>query len=84
MTVDGDCAIDDFVLKDGVVYDSVLRIVNAAPNEVKVTLPSGYVYETIGTVSPLVLPASSKSLLTITRTADRTFLVTRQTLNVIQ
>ena len=84
VAVDGDCAIDDFVLKDGVVYDSVLRIVNTAPNEVKVTLPSGYVYETIGTASPLVLPASSKSLLTITRTADRTFLVTRQTLNVIQ
>ena len=82
--VDGDCAIDDFVLKDGMVYDSVLRIVNTAPNEVKVTLPSGYVYETIGTASPLVLPASSKSLLTITRTVDRTFLVTRQTLNVIQ
>ena len=84
VTVDGDCAIDGFVLKDGMVYDSVLRIVNTAPNEVKVTLPSGYVYETIGTASPLVLPASSKSLLTITRTADRTFLVTRQTLNVIQ
>ncbi len=84
VTVDSDCAIDEFVLKDGKVYDCVLRIVNTAGHDVKLTLPSGYVYETIGSASPLVLPASSKSLLTITRTADRTFLVTRQTLNVIQ
>lgn len=79
----GDCFIDNFVLKDGKVYDSVLRIVNKADHEVYLVPPAGYVYETIGNDTPLTLPASSTSLLTITRTDDKTFLVTRQTLNVI-
>ena len=84
VNVYGDCPIGDFVLKDGKVYDSVLRIVNKTGSEAYVILPDGYVYETIGNSSPLVVPASSTSLLTITRTDDKTFLVTRQTLNVIQ
>ena len=41
--VNGDCAIDSFVLKDGEVYDCALRIVNTADHDVKVSLPSGYV-----------------------------------------
>ena len=82
--VDGDCAIDKFVLKNGEVYDSILRIVNTADHDVKLTLPTGYSYETFEGVDPLTIPASSRNLLSITRTADKTFLVSREKLKTVQ
>ena len=84
VTVDGDCAIDEFVLKDGEVYDSMLRIVNTADHDVKLTLPAGYDYETFEGVAPLTIPANSRNLLSITRTDERTFLVSRERLKTIQ
>ena len=44
VTVDADCAIDSFVLKDGEVYDSVLYVSNIADRAVTLTLPTGYAY----------------------------------------
>ena len=84
VTVDDDCAIDSFVLKDGEVYDSVLRIVNTADRDVTLTLPVGHVYETFEGVNPLKIPASSTNILTITRTEANTFLVSREKLRTIQ
>ena len=84
VTVDSDCAIDEFVLKDGEVYDSMLRIVNTADHEVKLTLPTGYVYETFEGVDPLTIPANSRNMLSITRTEDKTFLVSREKLKTIE
>ena len=84
VTVDGDCAIDEFVLVDGKVYDCVLRIVNTANAAVTLTLPEGYTYETFKGAKPLTIPANSRNILTITRTADRVFLVSRRELAVIE
>ena len=84
VTVDADCAIDSFVLTNGKVYDSVLRIVNTSASEVHLTLPAGYVYETFRGAKPLTIPANSRNMLTITRTADDTFLVTREALETVQ
>ena len=84
VTVNSDCAIDSFVLRDGKVYDSMLRIVNTADHEVRLKLPSGYVYETFEGVDPLTIPANSRNMLSITRTADKTFLVSREKLKTIQ
>ena len=84
VTVDADCAIDSFVLEDGKVYDCVLRIVNTADHDVKVSLPSGYDYETFEGVAPLTIPANSRNILSITRTDERTFLVSRERLKTIQ
>ena len=82
--VDGDCAIDKFVLKDGKVYDCALRIVNVANHDVKLTLPSGYTYETFKGVKPLTIPANSRNVLSITRTAGNTFLVSREELETVE
>ena len=84
VTIDSDCAIDSFVLKDGKVYDCALRIVNVANHDVKLTLPSGYTYETFEGVDPLTIPANSRNMLSITRTADKTFLVSREKLKTVQ
>ena len=84
VTVDEDCAIDEFVLKDGKVYDCVLRIVNTAEREVTLTLPAGYEYEAFKGATPLRIPASSRNIITITRTSDRTFLVSREELETVQ
>ena len=84
VTVDDDCAIDSFVLKAGQVYDSVLRIVNTANLDVKLTLPAGHVYETFEGVNPLKIPTNSTNILTITRTEANTFLVSREKLKTIQ
>ena len=84
VTVDADCAIDSFVLTDGKVYDTVLRIVNTADHAVTLSLPSGYSYERFKGTSPLTIPANSANMLTITRTADRVFFVTREELESIQ
>ena len=84
VTIDTDCAIDQFVLTDGKVYDTVLRIVNTSDNAVHLTLPSGYTYETFRDARPLTIPANSRNMLTITRTADDTFLITREVLETVQ
>ena len=84
VTVDGDTALDAFVLKSGKVYDSVLRIVNTADDDVVLTLPEGNVYETLKGVSPLTIPANSRNILTITRTDGNVFLVTREELETVQ
>lgn len=84
VTVDNDCAIDSFVLTDGKVYDTVLRIVNTADHAVTLPLPPGYSYERFKGTSPLTIPANSTNMLTITRTADRVFFVTREELESIQ
>ena len=84
VTVDGDCAIDEFVLKDGKVYDSVLRIVNTATKAVTLTLPAKYEYETFKGSKPLTILAGSRNILTITRTAAGTILVSRRELESVQ
>jgi hypothetical protein len=84
VTVDTDCAIDSFVLKDGEVYDSVLYVSNIADDSVKLTLPSGFVYKTYKGTKPLVIPARSQCMLSITRVADKTFLVSREELEDVQ
>ena len=78
--IDGDTAIDSFVLKDGKVYDAVVRIVNLSAFEAKITLPADYIYEKFKGTNPLVVPASSTNLLTITRTKGDTFLLSREEL----
>lgn len=83
VTVDSDCAIDEFVLADGKVYDCAVRIVNTADAAVQISLPSGYVYESFVGAAPLTLPPHSTNMLTITRTGDRTFLVARRQLQPI-
>ena len=84
VTVNSDCAIDSFVLKDGKVYDSVLYISNTAGQAVTLTLPSGYVYKAIKGARPLNIPANSQSILSITRVANNVFLVSREDLETIQ
>ena len=84
VTVEADCAIDSFVLTDGKVYDTVLRVVNTSDGEVHLTFPPGHVYETFRGARPLTIPANSRNMLTITRTADDTFLVSREELETVQ
>ena len=84
VTVDGDCAIDSFVLKDGEVYDSVLYVSNISDRAVTLTLPTGYAYKTYKRTKPLEIPAKSQCMLSITRVADRTFLVSREELEDVQ
>ena len=84
VTVNSDCAIDSFVLKEGKVYDSVLYISNTADHVVTLTLPSGYVYKAIKGARPLDIPANSQSILSITRVANNVFLVSREDLETIQ
>ena len=57
---------------------------NTAAEDVTVTLPTGYSYETFKSATPLTIPANSRNILTITRTSDSTFLVTREELAVLQ
>jgi hypothetical protein len=80
VTVGRDTSIDSFVLSDGKVFDSVLRIVNTSASAVKLTLPSGYEYETMKGARPLIIPPLSRNILTLTRVADGVFLVTREEL----
>ena len=86
ITIDADYVIeaDKFKLTDKKVFDTVLRIVNEASTDVTLTLPSGHVYETFEGADPLVIPANSRNLLTITRTDDNVFLVSREKLRVIE
>lgn len=78
--IDGDAAIDSFVLKDGKVYDSVVRIVNTSASAAKISLPGGFIYEKFKGTKPLEIPATSTNLLTITRTKGNTFLLSREEL----
>ncbi len=84
VTVDGDSAIDSFVLTDGKVFDTVLRVINASVTPATLTLPSGYAYERLKGTAPLTIPPLSTNLLTITRTADRVFFVAREELESAQ
>ncbi len=84
VSVSGDTALDSFVLADGKVYDSVLYVVNTATAPVRLSLPAGHTYVTVSGLAPLLLPASSTNLVTITRMAADTFLVTRQSLEAIK
>lgn len=78
--IDGDATIDSFVLKDGKVYDSVVRIVNTSASKAKISLPGGFIYEKFKGTKPLEIPATSTNLLTITRTKGDTFLLSREEL----
>jgi hypothetical protein len=78
--IDGDAAIDSFVLKDGKVYDSVVRIVNTSASAAKISLPGGFIYEKFKGTKPLEIPATSTNLLTITRTKGDIFLLSREEL----
>ena len=86
ITIDSDYVIDadKFKLTDKKVFDTVLRIVNEAGTDVTLTLPSGYTYETFEGADPLTIPANSRNLLTITRTDENVFLVSREKLRVIE
>jgi hypothetical protein len=84
VTVDGDCAIDEFVLKDGKVYDSMLYVSNTADREVTLSLPTGYAYKTFKGSKPLAIPAKSQCMISITRVADETFLVAREDLEDVK
>ena len=84
MTVNRDCSLDRFVLKNGKVYDCALRIVNPSNAPVKLSLPRGYEYETFRGAKPLTIPALSRNILTITRTTDNTFLVSRRQLETVE
>jgi len=84
VTIDGDYALDGFVLDDGKVYDTVIYVHNASDSDAKVTLPVGYTYLTFADAEPLSIPAGTRNIITVTRIADDTFLVSRQELKVIE
>ncbi len=84
MTVSKDTTIDSFLLTDGKVFDMAIRIINTANAAVKLTLPSGYTYETVKGTTPLTIPAKSTNIITITRTAENVFLVAREELSSVQ
>ena len=84
MTISDNTSIDSFLLADGKVFDMAIRIVNASEEAVTITLPTGYIYETMKGANPLLIPAKSTNILTVTRTAERVFLVAREELSAIQ
>ena len=89
ITVNADMAIDEFVLKDGKVYDAVLYVRNPTEGDVKLTLPAGNTYQSFKGAKPLSIPANSANIITITRVADdgasgNVFLVTREELETLQ
>ena len=84
ITVDGDSTIDSFAMTDGKTFDSVLRVINVASTPSTLILPSGYAYEQLKGTEPLIIPALSTNILTITRTADRVFFVAREELEPAQ
>ncbi len=84
LTIDGDTVLDEFVLRDGKVYDSVLYVVNRGASPARLIMPSGHTYVTVGGLTPLSMPAVSTNLVTITRVAVDTFLVTRQNLEAVK
>ena len=84
VTVSGDCSIDSFVLKDGMVYDSMLYVSNTADHEVTLSLPSGFAYKTVKGAKPLTIPASSQCIISITRVDAGVFLVLREELEDVK
>ena len=84
VSINQNAALDEFVMEEGKVFDCIIRIVNTAANDATVTLPAGYTYESFKSATPLTIPANSRNILTITRTSDTTFLVTREELAVLQ
>ena len=89
LTVNSDRAINAFALKDGKVYDTILYIKNTAGHDVRLTLPAGNEYKTFKGTNPLTIPASSTSILTITRVAGsraggNVFLVSREELATVE
>ena len=76
--ITGNTSVDSFVLKDGKVFDTVIRIVNKSNSQAKVSLPKGYVYEKFRDSTPLMIPPTSTNLLTITRTKADTFFISRE------
>ena len=76
----GNMALDSFVLKDGKVYDCAIRIVNSSESPAKISMPNGFVYEKFRGTTPLIIPAASTNILTITRTKADTFLLSREEL----
>lgn len=89
LTVDSDHVINAFALKDGKVYDTILYIKNTAEHDVRLTLPTGNEYKTFKGTKPLTIPASSTSILTITRVAGsnaggNVFLVSREELETVK
>lgn len=78
LDVSADTVLPSFLLQDGRVYDRMLRIVNATANDVRLTLPLGYSYEKFKGTDPLVIPHSTTNMLSVTRTADKVFLVSRE------
>ena len=89
LTVDSDHVINAFALKDGKVYDTILYIKNTAEHDVRLTLPAGNEYKTFKETKPLTIPASSTSILTITRVAGsnaggNVFLVSREELETVK
>ena len=84
VAVSSDTALDDFVLTNGKVYDSVLYVRNTAENAVRLRLPTGNIYKTFKGATPLVIPAQTQCILTITRIAESVFLVSREDLETVQ
>ena len=78
MTVSGDTSIDSFQFADGRAHDMSIRIVNTADSPIRLSLPSGYDYETIDETDPLEIPAASTSIITLKRTGDTAFLLSRR------
>ena len=66
------------------VYDCVLYISNTADSAVTLALPAGNTYKAFKGAKPLTIPAKSQHILTITRVADTTFLVSREELDTIE
>ena len=89
LTVNSDHVVNAFALKDGKVYDTILYIKNTAEHDVRLTLPAGNEYKTFKGTNPLTIPASSTSILTITRVTGsnaggNVFLVSREELETVK
>ncbi len=81
--VDGDSEIGSFVITDGYVLGTVLRIINKSDMPSALSLPAGCSYERIKGTHPLTIPALSTNLLTIMRTPKKhVFVITREELEL--
>lgn len=84
LTVNADTALDPWVSAGDDADDRVLRIVNTSDAPVKLSLPAGPVYETFKGADPLTVPPASRNILTLTRTDDGVYLVSREELEVVR
>ncbi len=62
LTVVQDVRLDDFVLVQGKVFDTVLYIDNPTLKDVKVTLPSGNIYKSFKGAAPLTTTGKTVKL----------------------